>query len=307
MVAVPTSSSALVRFAGRVGDHNDNAMVGSGVLADALAERLGIGCTVIGHPRQAISQNWDAAFADARAELLLLQECVAGVLGEGLAPVIAGSRCASALATIPAVVAAHPDVVVVWFDAHADLNTPETSTSGYLGGMALSGTMGWWPRDEDKVGLGSGLVPGNVILVGARDIDPPELDAIARHGIEVVGPGVDVAERLRLAVAGRKTYIHVDCDVLEPGIVPTDYRVPNGLTLDQFADAMSALAETGIAGIELSEFEYGEDAETIHAAQRLVEACRACFSACRPTAEVRRGTGMKRRMTPEEARRVSPP
>ena len=74
------------------------------------------------------------------------------VFTSGLTPLTASSRCAVALATLPVVAAHRPDAVVVWFDAHADLNTPENTTTGYLGGLAYSGPLGHWDS-----GLGSGL------------------------------------------------------------------------------------------------------------------------------------------------------
>ena len=58
---------------------------------------------------------------------------------------------------------------MVWFDAHADLNTPSTTPTGYLGGLALSGPLGWW-----NSGLGAGLQPRNAVLVGVRDVDTHE-------------------------------------------------------------------------------------------------------------------------------------
>lgn len=61
--------------------------------------------------------------------------------------------------------------------------------------------------------------------------------------------------QLRRAIAGRPVYIHLDCDVLEPGIVPTDYRVPDGLTLDQLHAICQVLAKEQLVGMEIAEFE----------------------------------------------------
>jgi arginase family enzyme len=58
---------------------------------------------------------------------------------------------------------------VIWFDAHADLNTPDVTTTGYLGGLALSGPLGRWDS-----GLGTGLTADSRLLVGTRDIDVAE-------------------------------------------------------------------------------------------------------------------------------------
>lgn len=86
-----------------------------------------------------------------------------------------------------------------------------------LGGLALSGPLGLW-----NSGLGHGLAAGNTILAGVHDIDPAEQLLIETTEVTVLSPGPDIADELASAVAGRPTYIHIDCDVLDPGIVPTD-------------------------------------------------------------------------------------
>lgn len=112
---------------------------------------------------------------------------------------------------------------MVWFDAHADINTPANTTSGYLGGLALSGPLGLWDS-----GFGNGLDTKNTVLAGTRDIDPPEAKLIENTDLTLVSPGDDFGQRLSVAVAGRPVYVHLDCDVLEPHIVPTDYHVSGG-------------------------------------------------------------------------------
>ena len=60
---------------------------------------------------------------------------------------------------------------------------------------------------------------------------------------------------LDAAVGDRPVYFHLDCDVLEPGLVPTDYRVPNGLSLDELGGVARRLAENTVVGVEVAEFE----------------------------------------------------
>jgi arginase family enzyme len=110
--------------------------------------------------------------------------------------------------------------------------------------------MGWW-----HTGLGDGLSPDRVILVGTRDLDAAEQRHIDDGTLALLPPGADLAERLRDAVAGRPVYVHIDCDVLEPGTVPTDYRVPGGLSLDDLRAAAETLAESELVGLEIAEFE----------------------------------------------------
>jgi hypothetical protein len=96
---------------------------------------------------------------------------------------------------------------------------------------------------------------GAPLTVRVRDIDPPEARLIASAGITLVGPGSNLAMRLASALQGRPAYVHFDCDVLEPGLVPTEYRVPGGLGWQDVREAFAVLAVNGIVGLEIAEFE----------------------------------------------------
>jgi arginase family enzyme len=269
---MPTSSiqtsPSVTWFAGRAGDRNDRAMAGSFAIAEELGRRLGRRPTVIGRPEQPLNADWDTELTAARPALAAMSTHYERILAEGSTPFTALSRCAVALATLPMVARFHPDAVVVWFDAHADLQTPDTTTTGYLGGLALSGPLGLWDS-----GLGAGLTPTSTILAGARDLDPPERALIDRGAATLVEPGDDLAERLAAAIAGRPVYVHIDCDVLDPDIVPTEYRVPGGLSLDDLNDAAAALASSQVYGLEIGEFEAASSpAGSRAAARRLLDA-----------------------------------
>ena len=68
-----------------------------------------------------------------------------------------------------------------------------------------------------------------------------------------VGP--NLAERLGAVVGARDVYVHLDCDVLEPGIVPIEYQVTGGLTLEDLRACAAVLARRKILGVEVAEFE----------------------------------------------------
>lgn len=268
--ATMTHRTALTHFAGRAGDHNDRAMVASRYLTEALAGHLDTDPVAIGEPEPALSVNWDAELAAALPSLQRMAARYEDIFTGGQVPVTALSRCTVALATLPVVAAHRPDAVVVWFDAHADLNTPANSATGYLGGMAFSAPLGMWDS-----GLGSGLRTENAVLVGARDIDGPEQGLIDDGTIALVPIRASMADDLRRAVAGRPVYVHIDCDVLDAGTVPTDYLVPGGLTLDQLHGCVEALAESEVVGIEIGELEADTyDRATLRHAQRIVTALR---------------------------------
>ncbi|WP_326491398.1 arginase family protein, partial [Rhodovulum sulfidophilum] len=201
-------------------------------------------------PARAERRGWRAELAAARPALGQLQARIDAVLAGGVVSVAATGRYAASLATLPVVARHHPGACIIWLDAHGDLNTPETSGSGYLGGMALSGPTGLW-----KTGLGAGLCPGQIILAGSRDLDPAERDLTRRHAIPVIPPGADMAAALRSVIAGPPVYVHLDCNALRPGIVPTGYAVEGGLSLDELNACARAIAEHRLLGLEIAEFE----------------------------------------------------
>jgi arginase len=247
---------ALTVFQGRAGDHNDRGFTGAAAIGAQWERRLGLPAATIGTPEPPLSTDWRVELTAAAPTLEAMSRRYDEIYAAGQTPVTALSRCAVALATLPVVAKYHPDALVVWFDAHGDINTPESSTTGFIGGLALSGPMGLWDS-----GLGSGIAPANVVLGGARDLDSFERRLIDEGVVRHVPVGPDMLENLAAAIGDRPVYFHLDCDVLDPGIVPTDYRVPNGMSLDELGSVARRLAENHIVGVEVAEFE-GSWAET---------------------------------------------
>ncbi|ATN37016.1 arginase (plasmid) [Rhizobium sp. ACO-34A] len=225
-------------------------MPGAKAIGEELERRTGISPTVIGAPEPALNTGWRTELDAALPALRQVQSRFDEVLSAGAISIAATSRCAVSLATLPAVARHHSTACIVWFDAHGDLNPPEASTTGYLGGLALAGPLGLWDS-----GLGAGLTPDKIVLVGQRDLDPYEVDLIAGHRIPHIRPGGNLAAELGAAIAGRPVYVHLDCDVLQPGIVPTDYRHEGGLDLDDLRACCEVIAEHDFIGIEIAEFQ----------------------------------------------------
>lgn len=244
------SSIELSVFQGLAGDRNDLAIPGAASIGSMLSDELGQRPTFIGRPEAAINADWKLELTAAMPALETMAEHYDRVFANGDVPVTALTRCAVALATLPVVAKHRPDAVVVWFDAHADFNTPETSTTGYLGGMAISGAAGLWTS-----GLGTELDLANVVLVGVRDVDSAEQKLIDGGRVRAIPVNDDLGGALKTAISDRPVYIHLDCDVLNPGIVPTDYQVEGGLSLASLHDAMKILAQNEIVGFEIAEFQ----------------------------------------------------
>ncbi len=148
------------------------------------------------------------------------------------------------------------DLALFWFDAHGDLNSPATSQSHHFHGMPLRFL-------TDDLFLHPGLSieradPSKVVLSGARDLDPPELDYIAAHKIKVLGPDsfpLGNALQMNQMPRARRAYIHIDLDVLDPG----EFRnvkcpVHRGICADDLASSIRMIRKNyEIAGISILE------------------------------------------------------
>jgi arginase len=245
------NSPSLVVYRGRAGDRNPRGMAGAQLLGSAIARRFGFATTFVSSAQPiSASPRWDEQLAMARADLQAFAAAYAGLLGGGQRIIATMGRCAAGLATVPEIARRHPQACVVWFDAHGDSNLPTSNAVPYLGGMVITGAAGHWDS-----GLGQGLDLANVVLVGARDLDPHEKSLIASGHLKLVDIGPRLVERLSAAVGTRDVYVHIDCDVLEPGIVPIEYEVPGGLTLADLHACATELATRKVIGVEIAEFE----------------------------------------------------
>lgn len=225
-------------------------MRGSAQLGHALAIATGLENEVIGTAGQPFDGSWKEQLSAARAGLADLAAAVDEAIDPGMS-LVALNRCAAGIATLPRVAARHPDAAIVWLDAHGDSNVPPYGGDrAYLGGMAISAAAGLWDS-----GFGGGLDLSNVILVGSRDLDPPEQALIDRGEIRLVEVGDDLAARVAHAVGERPVYVHLDCDVLDAGLCPTEFQVPGGLSFEDLRETLSRLADRRLIGIEIAEFE----------------------------------------------------
>lgn len=173
------------------------------------------------------------------------------------------------------------DLLVLWLDAHADLNTPASSPSGHFHGMVLRTLLGDGPAE-----LTSAIRPlhsSQIFIVGARDLDAAEHDYIGRSEITWLGPDVcDAPERLTDAVhrtGASHLYVHFDVDVVDPAdFASTYYQVPGGPTLASTARTLFEL-HRHFDVVGFSVLEYCHRAEQDR--QRLVAALQGAQAAQR--------------------------
>jgi arginase len=176
-----------------------------------------------------------AAVRDAVTEAL-------GTLTADETPMIVGGDCGADLAGVARAIAQHPDVCVVWFDAHADLNSPETSPSRAFGGMVLRTLLG---DGEDVLVPTPSLAPGRAVLVGTRDLDDAEIDFIDVAGVgRVTGSDPDSLVVAVAASGASSVYLHIDLDVLDPdAIAGVGAPVPFGLTRDEVVASIGSIRD----------------------------------------------------------------
>jgi arginase len=251
LVSRPMNARSLIVYRGRAGDRNIRGTAGAQMLGALLARRYGLDTTFVSTPQAPLPTTaWHEQLAAARGDLHAFADALRASLANGHRSVVAMGRCAAGLASIPVVAERFPEACVVWFDAHGDSNLPTSNAVPYLGGMVITGAAGHWDS-----GLGAGLRLSNVVLVGARDLDPHEKELIANGKLALVEAGPDLPARLSAAVGNRDVYVHLDCDVLEPGIVPLEYPVNGGLSLEDLRACATVLAQRKVIGIEVAEFE----------------------------------------------------
>ena len=190
-----------------------------------------------------------AYLEEIRAAALVLKERLAA-LPEGVFPIVLGGDHSLSMGSV-AGAARGRRVGVVWVDAHADFNTPETSPSGNVHGMPLAVLSGLGhPRLTEVF---RAVDPKDVVLVGVRSLDPGEKRLLKEAGVrvytmhEVDRLGVArIAEEVLKHLQGLPLHVSLDADVLDPTLAPgVGTPVPGGLTYREAHLLMEILAESG--------------------------------------------------------------
>jgi arginase family enzyme len=152
-------------------------------------------------------------------------------------PLVLGGCCCSHVGAVTGLASRHGRIAVVWLDAHGDLNTPESSHSGNQWGMPLRMLL-----DSETVD------PADVVLVGARNLDPPEREFIDESGIHTGKYAVD-----RALSDVDCVYVALDADALDPRAVASHFPEPGGFTLEETERLLRGIRQQGaIVGVGLT-------------------------------------------------------
>ena len=158
----------------------------------------------------------------------LLAKQVSAIAGNGVFPIILGGDHSIAIGSIAGIASHYENLGVIWYDAHADINTPETSPTGNIHGMPLAACMGFGHESLTSIGgYYQKVKPENIVMIGVRDIDPGETELIANHKIKVYSAhdvarlGAEKVIRQTVEYLANKCdgiHLSFDLDALDPQI-----------------------------------------------------------------------------------------
>ena len=178
------------------------------------------------------------------------------VKAEGSFPLILGGDHSIAIGTLAGVAKHHNKLGVIWFDAHGDLNTPETSPSGNIHGMPLAASLGLGQEQLVKLGgYDPKIRPEQVVIIGARSLDSGEKELIKKlnmkvytmHEIDCLGMSRVMEETIDYFKKQEVDGVHLsfDLDALDTLYAPgVGTPVAGGVTYREAHLAMELLAET---------------------------------------------------------------
>jgi arginase len=232
-----------------------------------LDERLGaLGCDVVdwGNVEAAVVEALEVE--DERARYLaeiksacgLLADLVCNVVGRGFLPLVLGGDHSVAIGTVGGLARTFGPGGVLWIDAHADVNTPETSPTGNVHGMPLAALLGLagpaFASDRWRL---PAVEPQRVAMVGVRSLDEGErallrsVDVAVFTMSDIDRIGLERAIRESLERVSGPGFVHVslDMDALDPEVAPgVGTPVRGGLSYREAHLAMELVAESGLAG-----------------------------------------------------------
>lgn len=219
------------------------------------------------------------AFELARSTAL----AVRAARGRGSFPLVLAGNCATSLGVVASLGA--PTTGIVWLDAHGDLNTPETTTSGVLDGMSLATLIGrCWTSLSATVDGFRPVPDDRVLLVGARDFDPGEerflegsrMMRVSVDALRTEGAANALGGRLQaLAARVERVYLHVDLDVHDPAEARAKRSAPpGGLTAGEVRSVVRTVASylpVGAAALAAYDPDHDEGGRTLQAGLELME------------------------------------
>ncbi|WP_031540065.1 MULTISPECIES: arginase [unclassified Bacillus (in: firmicutes)] len=187
----------------------------------------------------------------------MLAEMVDKIIQSKSFPLVLGGDHSIAIGTLAGLAKHYKNLGVIWYDAHGDLNTAETSPSGNIHGMPLAASLGYGhERLTNLLGISPKIKPEHVVIIGARSLDEGERRLIKELGIKVftmheidrMGMTKVMEETVRyLKDKTDGVHLSLDLDGLDPNDAPgVGTPVPGGISYRESHLAMEMLAESGL-------------------------------------------------------------
>lgn len=171
-----------------------------------------------------------------------LVDLVTQSITENRRPVSIAGDCCATIPVMAGLERAGVKPVFIWFDAHGDFNTWETSPSGFLGGMPLAMMVG---KGEQTMVENTGMnrfPESDIIITDGRDLDPGERELIEASDVTLLP---DIFSIMDLSFGNRPLYVHFDTDILDPTEAPAmGYLAPGGPSSDDLEKVFRHLAST---------------------------------------------------------------
>lgn len=241
------AAPSLVALRCRTAERAGGAPRAAALVAERLGRRLEADARAIGTSEEPREAPWQEDLAAVRGCLLEAGGQVDDALGAGRTPVLVTSGCAVGLTTLAAAARHRSETRFLWLDGHGDFNTPETTTTGSLGGMALAGACGSW-----DAGLADPVDPGRVVLTGVRDLEPGERQTLEASEVTVIGASLETLVFTQNALDRSPVFVHLDLDVLDPQAFPAARPADGGLAPEKLYDLLEAVAgQCELIGLEV--------------------------------------------------------
>ncbi|WP_165423792.1 arginase family protein [Ktedonosporobacter rubrisoli] len=216
---------------------------------EEMLSRQGFTVTVERIQREGPFQNLLHTVAEVNTRLA---QAVRQAIAQDEFPLILGGTCSVCMGTLSGF--DHSQSGIIWFDAHGDFNTPETSISGYFDGMSLAIATGHCYQDLwSQIGNSVPVAEDHTLLIGVRDLDPQEEKDLKQSQIHIAS--VESVQRARetadfasqldeLAMHVHDIYLHFDLDVLDPQDEPgINFPTPGGPSLQEVEQALHMIAK----------------------------------------------------------------
>jgi arginase len=208
-------------------------------------------------------------------------------------PFVLSGNCNGSLGTI-AGIGSNDQLGIIWFDAHGDFNTPETTESGFLDGMALATAAGLcWKKMAASIPNFRAVPADNILHVGGRDFYAEEKTLFEKSGGTIIGAETirrsGISEALNVPLRTLRTrrlriYLHFDLDVLDPTRAPAnEFAAPGGLTVSQVEEAIKVIGERFnicACGVASYDPRYDREDEVLTAGMTIIKSVAATVQSC---------------------------